>query len=134
MTKTNSEKKLRTGSTHSEETHEVAKKLATHTTKKTSDKNGARTSSSTSTVGSTAAILKEMTSTQQALVEGMTSGFSQIAKLLNSRTGEFSSGRKRHIDDDQIDASSELGSREIAKRSRRDAMVTQSQRTLKSIP
>ena len=122
VTKTNSEKKLRTGSTHSEETHEVAKEPTTHTTKKTSDKNVARTSTSFSTVGSIAAILKEITSTQQALVEGMTSGFSQIAKLLNSRTGESSSGRKRHIDDDQIDASSGLGSREIAKRPRRDAM------------
>ena len=53
VTKTNSENKLRTGSTHSEETHEVAKKPATHTFKNTSDKNGARTSASTSTVGST---------------------------------------------------------------------------------
>ena len=60
VTKTNSEKKLRTGSTHSEETHEVEKKPAMHTFKKMSDKNGAWTSASTSTVGSTAAILKEI--------------------------------------------------------------------------
>ena len=42
-----------------------------------SRKVGARASSANP--GTTAAILKEITSTQQALVESMTSGFSQIA-------------------------------------------------------
>ena len=69
MTKATSTKKLKAKSTHPKAGLESAAKSC-----HSSGEVGARASSANP--GTTAAILKEITSTQQALVEGMTSGFS----------------------------------------------------------
>ena len=106
MTKATSTKKLKAKSTDPKAGPESAAKSC--------QSSGARAS---------AAILKEITSTQQALVEGMTSGFSQIAKLLSAKTAEESRNRKRHVENG-VDADSEcdLPSRQNAKHPRKDAV------------
>ena len=71
-------------------------------------------------------ILKEITSTQQALVEGMTSGFSQIAKLLSAKTAGESKNRKRHIENCE-DADSECDS-PMQNGQERTLLVTPNQR------
>ena len=86
-----------------------------------SGKVGARASSANP--GSTAAILKEITSTQQAPVEGMTFGFSPIAKLLNAKTAGESKNRKRHEENcEDADSECDSPSRQNAKRPRKDAV------------
>ena len=52
----------------------------------------------------------EITTTQQALVDGMSSGFSQIAKLHSSQAGERFSSHKQHAEDKESDTASEHGS------------------------
>ena len=89
---------------------------------KSCQSSGARASSANP--GTTAAILKEITSTQQALVEGMTSGLSQIAKLLSAKTAEDGArNRKRHVENgEDADSKCDSPSRQTTKRPRKDAV------------
>ena len=113
MTKATSTKKVKAKSTDP--------KAGPGSAAKSSQSSGARASSANP--GTTAAILKEITSTQQALVEGMTSGFSQIAKLLSAKTAEESRNRKRHVENgEDADSECDLPSRQTAKRPRKDAV------------
>ena len=102
MTKATTTKKLKVKSTDPKAGPELAAKSC-----QLRGKVGARASSANP--ATTAAILKEITLTQQALVEGMTSGFSQIAKLLSAKTVGESSNRKRHAESGE-DADSEFDS------------------------
>lgn len=113
MTKATSTKKVKAKSTDPKAGPESAAKSC--------QSSGARASSANP--GTTAAILKEITSTQQALVEGMTSGFSQIAKLLSAKTAEESRNRKRHVENgEDADSECDSPSRQNAKRPRKDAV------------
>ena len=112
MTKATSTKKVKAKST--------VPKAGPGSAAKSCQSSGARASSANP--GTTAAILKEITSTQ-ALVEGMTSGFSQIAKLLSAKTAEESRNRKRHVENgEDEDSECDSPSRKTAKRPRKDAV------------
>ena len=114
MTKVTSTKKVKAKSTDPKAGPESAAKSC--------QSSGARASSANP--GTTAAILKEITSTQQALVEGMTSGFSQRAKLLTAKTAEESRNRKRHVQNgEDADSECDSPSRQNAKRPRKDAVI-----------
>ena len=113
MTKATSTKKVKAKSTDP--------KAGPGSAAKSCQSSGARASSANP--GTTAAILKEITSTQQALVEGMTSGFSQIAKLLSAKTAEESRNRKQHVENgEDADSECDLPFRQTAKRPRKDAV------------